>query len=375
MAVVAICCAVVVLNQMLFMNPTHSGTTATADVARRTEQKLAIAALQLELSEARRESEKKIAAAQLESAAAKLELAEAHAFLHHLHLDVHRVQIWTIVEAQHAKSYAKQMQSLQCYASRHGYVHRILDRANYAQICKRRDFFFEKHCIVAEALRGVPDATTVVVLDADVTPANDHVSIEKFVDRSDLSFYERGQGSREEIAAGNYIVRNGAFARTFLNLWSLYDYPFPTGFSSSDNGAIHVVLARALRTSNAEACDVAYRNLTAMLDNLEPYFAFVRECRKFMAAGEYRVAGGVPPYAADEKFRANLPHPAGQITIVPTKQAFVIDGSLINWDQSGLSSYPSGRIRPLPAFFHGLKNSSLFTISNDSCAHVLRHLF
>ena len=287
------------------------------------------------------------------------------------------VQLWTVVEQRHEAIYAKQMEAMRCYARLHGYRFRTLRRDAYGDACTRRDIFFAKHCIVAKTLADEPDGTVVVVLDADVTPANDEVPIERFLDGSDLIFYERGQDlptGDYELAAGNYIVRNGDFARSFLNLWSLYDYPMPKGFSSSDNGAIHVVMARALGAPNAEECAAGYRALSGTNLNLDPmYFPWVKLCRKFVQAGHHVVAGGLPPYPMDESFRRNLPHPAGRITIASTWRAFVVDGSLARpaaWDQSGRS--PTGDWVH-PALFHGLKDSSQFTATAEHCALVQLH--
>ena len=42
--------------------------------------------------------------------------------------------------------------------------------------------------------------------------------------------------------AGGYGVRNNPITREFLKMWAGLQFNEPRGFSSSDNGAIHVAL-------------------------------------------------------------------------------------------------------------------------------------
>ena len=57
--------------------------------------------------------------------------------------------------------------------------------------------------------------------------------------------------------AGNYMVRNTAPTRAFLDRWSEYWRQMPRGYSSSDNGALHLHL---LREASLEAAVAAHPN-------------------------------------------------------------------------------------------------------------------
>ena len=58
----------------------------------------------------------------------------------------------------------------------------------------------------------------------------------------DLLFYERYFNG--EVTAGGYGVRNNPITREFLKMWAELQFQEPKGFSSSDNGAIHVALMK-----------------------------------------------------------------------------------------------------------------------------------
>ena len=345
---------------------------AARDVAKLAEEG-AMAAAQLGAARDELKAEREAAAAALDAHRGALRdlrkdlrreaLAEADALRDGPSRAGPSVHVWSVSDRKFEARYAPQMTAVQCYAARHSYRHRLIDPADWN--CSRRNFFFAKHCAVAAALRDLPPNAVVAVLDADVVPGHDEVGLEAYVDSSDLSFYERGWNP--ELTSGNYFARNTAFARAFLDVWSRYDSPAPPGFSSYDNGAIQVVVARALRLANAEACADGYFNLTALVDNLDPYFAWARDCGRFRVPGQHVVPGGAPPYTEKEAHRRSLPHPRGRITVVPKRRGFVVDGHLVGWNQSVYASVA-------PPFFHGLKNAALLAppfSQSTRCAHLL----
>ncbi|CAE7464049.1 unnamed protein product [Symbiodinium pilosum] len=80
--------------------------------------------------------------------------------------------------------------------------------------------------------------------------------------------------------AGNYVAKNVPWVREFLRRWAYLRSHKPPGFSSADNGALHVMLVNILELQGAEQVNELYGNLTATVDNLEPYWTFVRAAKK-----------------------------------------------------------------------------------------------
>lgn len=61
---------------------------------------------------------------------------------------------------------------------------------------------------------------------------------------ADLTFYKRNWNN--EVMAGNYAARPTRNAVSFLKRWANFEYHKPTGFSSSDQGALPVLLIKTL---------------------------------------------------------------------------------------------------------------------------------
>ena len=120
-------------------------------------------------------------------------------------------------------------------------------------------------------------------MDADVVGVPSNASLKPWFDlakENDLVFYERSWNF--EIMAGNYIVKNSEYARGFLLRWSNFEYFKPSGFSSSDNGAIHLHVLHELGISGHKKCADLYKNLIAKVTNLNPYFEFVACTRELL---------------------------------------------------------------------------------------------
>jgi hypothetical protein len=202
------------------------------------------------------------------------------------------------------------------------------------------DFFFRKHCTVRHFLNRQPYRSTIVVFDADVVGGVSNMSLAPWIDAQDfdLAFYERSWNF--EIMAGNYIVRNTKFAHDFLQLWANYEYLKPSGFHSSDNGAIHLAVLDALAIRRRHVCYDLYRNLKAEVTNLAPYFEFVSCTRKLLGpVGTHHVLS--PKTAGAEQ------HVMANITIFPRFFGFAVD------------PYTSGlhQARTLHPFHHGVKDA------------------
>ena len=119
--------------------------------------------------------------------------------------------------------------------------------------------------------------------------------------------------------AGNYIVRNTEFGRNFLQLWSDFQYQKPPGFSSGDNGAIHLALLQAIGHVDP-TCVREYQSLTASVDNLQPYFHFVRCTR--IALGPSR------RWVVENSIGIDSPL-SGSLTVLNRYHGFCVDGFIV----------------------------------------------
>lgn len=238
--------------------------------------------------------------------------------------------------------YTSQIQSIRCYAQQQGYDLWLLNGSFPRCVAFRSDFFYLKHCAVAELLETRPERYTAVVLDADVVAVVLDRGLERWLrSPGELQFYQRIAGP--EVMAGNYLARNVPCVREFLRRWALLRSRKPPGFSSADNGALHVALVNILELEGAENVSALYSNLTALVDNLDPYWDFVRAAEKVLG----------PPRAW------NLANTAfGQktctwsdscvLTIWPRMNFFVDDGVYLGQKANGLIG---------PVMHHGIKNA------------------
>jgi len=186
-----------------------------------------------------------------------------------------RIAIVLLGDTRFQAKYKTQIQSLKCFADGHGYELRIL-LGNEYEACKNyRDYFFRKHCTVAEWLESQPATLVAAIVDADVVAAVLERGLEKWANHpADVQLYQRCL--LPEIMAGNYMVRNTPFSRTFLRNWAKYNFEMPKGFSSSDNGAIHLVVQDTVQVLNFPKCKKLYRGLDKPVTDLTTYFQFVK---------------------------------------------------------------------------------------------------
>ena len=248
------------------------------------------------------------------------------------------IGIVQLADAEFQKKQPLQYAAVRAYANFHGYEYHLIDPITFSPSCARRhdsqSFFFLKHCAVADFLQqrrsrreqqlrnaqpmdkaaALDAAFTAVVLDGDTVPAGGSASSldrwlapwrrdegttaasrsasAKYFSTSsdalrldDLTFYLRSWNF--EVMAGNYIARSTPFAIQFLRTWADYGFVIPKGFSSADNGAIHLVLLQALGIP-APACVRAYESLVALSDDLRSYFEFVGCTRRAMGPASRR---------------------------------------------------------------------------------------
>ncbi|CAJ1438765.1 unnamed protein product [Effrenium voratum] len=238
------------------------------------------------------------------------------------------------------RRYRKQIESVRCYAQKQGYDLWLL-RGTEFPACERlfapADFFFLKHCAAAGLLEQQAPEYALAVLDADVMPVVMDRGLDAWMGGGDLQFYERIAG--EEIMAGNYIAKNKPWVRKFLQNWAARRWSQPGGFSSADEGALHVALVETLEVKARQRVAELYANLTAPVADLEPYFRFVEEAKRAL---------GPPRKWLMDRTRLGQEHNCRKcvLAIWPRMSFFVDDGVYLNRHGSRLG----------PVMHHGIKS-------------------
>jgi hypothetical protein len=71
--------------------------------------------------------------------------------------------------------------------------------------------------------------------------------------------------------SGNYIASNKPWVLEFLRYWAHFRFRQPSGFSSADNGALHLALLEILELPETLEVQQLYSNLTATGNQLLSY--------------------------------------------------------------------------------------------------------
>lgn len=117
----------------------------------------------------------------------------------------------------------------------------------------------------------------------------------------------------------------------FCNHKAKYEFLQPSGFSSSDNGALHIHLLRYLgyeAMKPAEKCGTLYANLRKSVTELSDYWAYVTCTREWLSTNETFHKG---------EFSMRL---------LSQKKGFTVDAHMDGLDRSNAHA---------PAFHHGVK--------------------
>ncbi|CAD7953834.1 unnamed protein product [Amoebophrya sp. A120] len=318
-----------------------------------------------------------------------------------------RLTLMPVVDANFAGKNFIQLYSIQCYARKHGYKFELLNlnsqRFADCNAAYPNDFFFRKHCAVAQVLKarqtgggsnsragasGVvrngnsdhggdkdsrrrlnsavpaagPGPEYYFVVDSDMAVAGLEQSLAPWLDGNpaDLTFYERSWNF--EVMAGNYIVKNTPFATQFLENWAKFYHRRPPGFSSSDQGAIHQLLAEALWLKGRQKCDDMYKHLTASVMDLKPYFRFVSCVKQLLG----------PPRDWETKIKLTRKTHAGAQQKMGSSSAATADEDAADGGTTSKTKWLSGGIRILPRW-HGFAADGVFSGTRCSMFHVFHH--
>ena len=90
---------------------------------------------------------------------------------------------------------------------------------------------------------------------------------------------------------GGYGVKNNKNSRKFLKAWADLEFDQPKGFSSADNGAIHVALMKwfkGINDTKSNECIADYKSLEADVLNLNPYYNFLNCTRGALGIGSWK---------------------------------------------------------------------------------------
>uniref|UniRef100_A0A0N5BY73 Glycosyltransferase family 10 (Fucosyltransferase) C-term n=1 Tax=Strongyloides papillosus TaxID=174720 RepID=A0A0N5BY73_STREA len=153
-------------------------------------------------------------------------------------LQPHQIAIVTVIDGAVEYKYKQAIATVKCYSWHHNYTFAILNTQELPEFtynCNQPEFFFRRHCIVANYAQST--------IDADIMVVNPVHRIENYLPKGeeDILFYDRTHNS--EIMAGSYIIKNTLYTRNFLKIFADYQYKKPKKNFFGDNVALHAVFA------------------------------------------------------------------------------------------------------------------------------------
>lgn len=267
-----------------------------------------------------------------------------------------------------------QIDTIRCYSERHGYkviISNLLENTKVndtivgRNCCqKHKHLFFKRHCVLACYMELMPKNANIFSFDSDVMVGLTDVSLDHWkTGEFDMSFFERKFSG--EVMAGSYRVKNKAIVRNFLRGWANHEFSRPPGYSSYDNGAIHVALLEYFGLGRE--CVKEFQNLTANAKNLHPYFSFVSCARHELGMGSFEDGEylGMGKFLGNnEEFRKNgavLVKRGGlSVKIYPRGYGWMQDFSYGNPIQ--LKTQSLKEKRTVPVFMHGVKKEKIHEV-------------
>ena len=152
------------------------------------------------------------------------------------------IHIISVSDKRTLNLYHQHRETLACYAHRHSYDFALVDPNDYYTCSPMVDFFFKKHCAVMLYLVQNLSVQWLLVLDGDTFVVNATRSLESYIPKDPLIHvvhYERFL--ENEIAAGNYIIRNHPWSLRYLNKWVEFFTKLPkVAHHNHDNGVLHL---------------------------------------------------------------------------------------------------------------------------------------
>ena len=184
-----------------------------------------------------------------------------------------KITLLVINDKRHIKRYKENSLNLENYAKKNGYQFLEKSPESDSRCRDARSFFFRKHCVVYHHMvdNGISNDRWYFVLDGDnaVRNPNTNIRLEKFIKRDkDVIYYYRFHNN--EIAAGNYAIKNTQWATKYLKgYYELHKTYFGFNF---DNGALHFNLL-----PDKNACKQFYRNPMGSLPIYDKYVGCVHK--------------------------------------------------------------------------------------------------
>lgn len=252
-----------------------------------------------------------------------------------------------VADGNFRQHYQGQISSVRCYAQKNGYDLWLLHGDEFEECGSKYYppgyYFFQKHCVVAALLEEQSAAYTVAVLDADVVAVVLDRNLSYWIQNGgDLQFYGRITGV--EIASGNYIASNKPWVLEFLRYWAHFRFRQPSGFSSADNGALHLALLEILELPETLEVQQLYSNLTENVENLQPYWHFIQVATGALRARSFHLG--------HSKLGRLCNHAQSQglgdcvLSVWPRMNFFVADGVYLDNHGSSIG----------PVMHHGIKS-------------------
>ena len=273
------------------------------------------------------------------------------------------IYIFVAADEMTEEKHRLQIETIRCYAARHHYEF-LLGNLDQSEGCKNHtSFLFKRHCALSLIMENLLDDAIVLLFDSDVIVAFQDVPLDHWLLRNeDAAFYERGFSG--EVTSGSYQIKNNWNGRHFLKTWSDLEFSRPTGFDSSDNGAVHIALLKYFNLGSE--CVKEYNALHDSLPNWKPYFHVIFCARQALGMGGFEDGEnfGMPVFEDDNKiFRKNgviLSSDGFSVKIYPRYQAWMHDMNPYNTNtplemRKKAANQESKTISSTPVFYHNVK--------------------